>query len=153
VLGHKGASVHVRELVGALQRAGTEVVVASPRIEDEGGGRLFAEAELVRITPILPRTTRTSASLRAAIDAQRDEVERLCRELAVHAVYGRSSLFSDAGVTVPTRLKPPHVLEVNAPLRAEARRPRVLPHPRVAAEIEPAVFAQTSRSLCVSEPI
>jgi glycosyltransferase involved in cell wall biosynthesis len=153
VFGHKGASVHVRELVGALERAGAEVVVASPRIEDEGGGRLLAPAALVSITPILPRAHPTSASLRAAIDAQRHEVLWLCREHGVDAIYERYSLFSDAGVRTARRLGLPHILEVNAPLRAEARRHRVLPHPRLAAEIESGVFALTSGCLCVSEPL
>jgi glycosyltransferase involved in cell wall biosynthesis len=151
VRGHKGASVHVRELVSALQRAGAEVVVASPRVEDEGAGSV--PAELVRITPVLPGAHATPGSVRAAIAAQREEVEQLCRGLGVEAVYERFSLFSDAGVHAARRLRLPHVLEVNAPLRAEARRHRVLPHPRLAAEVEHRVFALTDRCLCVSAEI
>jgi glycosyltransferase involved in cell wall biosynthesis len=153
VFGHKGASVHVREMVGALQRAGAEVVVASPRVEDEGGGRLLASTELASIMPVHPRTHTSPASIRAAVSAQREEVERLCGERRVDAVYERYSLFSDAGVCAARRLGLPHILEVNAPLRAEARRYRVLPHPRLAAEIESGVFALTSRCICVSEAV
>jgi len=36
ILGHKGASVHVRELVTALVAKGASVVIASPRIDEEG---------------------------------------------------------------------------------------------------------------------
>src|SRR5207253_2101053 len=36
VLGHKGASVHVREMVAALSGLGARVTVASPRVGPEG---------------------------------------------------------------------------------------------------------------------
>src|SRR5262249_34067219 len=44
-------------------------------------------------------------------------------------------------------------LEVNAPLRDEARRFRTLPHQRLAAEIEGEVLTATKRVFAVSEPL
>lgn len=152
MLGHKGASVHVRELVTALQRAGAEVLVASPRVCDEGD-RFPLPVPLIPVDPVLPKTHTTPRSARSAIEAQRRQIERLCRKLRVDALYERYSLFSDAGVHASRRLGVPHILEVNAPLRAEARRHRTLPHARLAAEIESAVFALTARCLCVSDGV
>ena len=54
VFGGKGASVHVRELVGALVRQGGSVVLASPRLEP-GAEQLPAGVELAPITPVLPK--------------------------------------------------------------------------------------------------
>src|SRR5262249_20099388 len=152
MLGHKGASVHVRELVTAIQLAGAEVLVASPRVCDEGD-RFPLPIPLIPVDPVLPKTHTTPRSARSAIDAQRLEIERLCRKVTVDALYERYSLFSDAGVQASPRLGVPHILEVNAPLRAEARRHRTLPHARLAAEIESAVFALTTRCLCVSDGV
>jgi glycosyltransferase involved in cell wall biosynthesis len=45
------------------------------------------------------------------------------------------------------------MLEVNAPLRAEARRFRTLPHPRLAADIERTVFGDANRILVVSQAL
>ena len=51
VLGHKGASVHVRELVTALTAEGARVALASPRVAPEGD-RLDAPAELIELEPV-----------------------------------------------------------------------------------------------------
>lgn len=152
VLGHKGASVHVRELTRALLRAGAEVVVAAPRIEPEGD-YLDGPAALAAITPVLPRRLPTEDDVREAMDAQAAEVLALARERSVDAVYERFSLFSDAGVRTAAQLGVPHVLEMNSPLRDEARRFRTLPHPTLAHDVERTVLAATSRVLVVSPPL
>jgi glycosyltransferase involved in cell wall biosynthesis len=152
VLGHKGASVHVRELTRALSRAGAEVVVAAPRVEPEGDV-LDAPATLAAISPVLPKKLAQPADVRAAMGTQAAEVLVLAREHAIDGIYERLSLFSDAGVRAAARLGVPHVLEVNAPLREEAARFRTLPHPELAAEVERAVITATSRVLVVSLPL
>ena len=58
-----------------------------------------------------------------------------------------------AGVAAAAELGIPHVLEVNAPLRAEALRFRTLPQPRLAADIERTVFRATDRILPVSHAL
>lgn len=149
VLGHKGASVHVRELTRALIRAGAEVVVAAPRVAPEGDV-LEADAELTAIAPVLPKSLKESADVRAAMSAQAAEVLVLARKHAVDGIYERLSLFSDAGVRAAAHLGIPHVLEVNAPLREEAARFRTLPHQELAAEVEREVLSATARVLVVS---
>ena len=61
ILGHKGASVHVRALVCALAAKGVSVVLASPRTAPEGE-RLDAPVELVPIAPVLPKAHADIAS-------------------------------------------------------------------------------------------
>jgi glycosyltransferase involved in cell wall biosynthesis len=151
VLGHKGASVHVRELCTAFAQSGIEVHIASPRIGAEGD-QLPAPAKLHPIVPVVadefvPRT------LRVAVQAQAQAVTALCARLRVDAIYERFSLFTAAGVRTAARLGLRHLLEVNAPLRHEAASYRTLPHHQLAASLECEVMAGTDRVLAVSEPL
>jgi glycosyltransferase involved in cell wall biosynthesis len=152
VLGHKGASVHVRELTGALHRTGAEVHVASPRVAPEGD-RLEAPVALHAIEPVLPKAHADAAALTATVDRQVEEVFELARALRVDAVYERFSLYSAAGARAAAALGIPHVVEVNAPLREEAARFRALPHPQVAALLEREALWDAERVLAVSEPL
>jgi len=150
VLGHKGASVHVRELATALSHLGADVAIASPRTEPAGD----ALDAPIRLLP-LPRLTPQSpeSELRVALQAQRVAVLDAARAFAADAIYERYSLFGDAGIGAAATLGIPHVLEVNAPLREEARRFRTLPHPGLAAEIEHSVLHRTSRIFAVSHAL
>jgi glycosyltransferase involved in cell wall biosynthesis len=152
VLGHKGASVHVRALVRAFALAVRTVVLASPRVAPEGED-LDAPVELVAIEEVLPLADADHRSIYAAVDRQATQVTELARSIEADAIYERYSLFSVAGVRAAAELGLPHVLEVNAPLRVEALRYRELPHPDVAAELEREVFAGTHRMLAVSETL
>lgn len=151
VLGHKGASVHLRELCAAFAEAGVAVHVASPRIGPEGDA-LSASAELHGIAPVLA-TGHTPRTLRGAVQSQARAVTTLCSRLGIDAIYERFSLFSTAGVRAAAELGLPHVLEVNAPLRVEAARYRALPHPGLAVWFESEVMAATDRVLAVSEAL
>jgi glycosyltransferase involved in cell wall biosynthesis len=152
VLGHKGASVHVRAVASALCARGAEVIVAAPRIAAEGDV-LDASVLLAPISPVLPKSLADTAAVRAAMDAQTAEVLALVRDHEVDAIHERFSLFSDAGVRAAAAARIPHTLEVNAPLREEAERFRVLPHPALAAAVERVVLAATSQVLVVSQAL
>jgi glycosyltransferase involved in cell wall biosynthesis len=152
VLGHKGASVHVRALATALASAGASVVLASPRTEPEGEA-LDEGIELVPVDPVLPKSCRTAAELRRAIARQGAQIREVATRHAVAAIYERYSLFSDGGVRTAAVLGLRHALEVNAPLREEARRFRTLPYPELAAALERDVFAGTDRIFAVSETL
>lgn len=147
VFGHKGASVHVRELATALSSLGVDVAIASPRTEP-AGDTLDARIEVLPVPGLRPKTS--EPELRLALERQRAAVLDTARSFGAEAIYERYSLFSDAGVKAAATLGIPHVLEVNSPLRDEARRFRTLPHPNVAAEIERLVFGDTGRILAVS---
>jgi glycosyltransferase involved in cell wall biosynthesis len=152
ILGHKGASVHVRELVSAFAAAGAVVTVVSPRIDEEGD-TLDVPVELIRIEPVLPRSHATPSTLRVAVDRQAARIREVAEAVGAEAVYERYSLFSDGGVKAAGALGLPHALEVNALLREEAQRYRTLPHPELAALIERDVFAATGRFFAVSETL
>src|SRR5207244_4135211 len=67
VLGRKGASVHLREMVSAFEAAGARVVVLSPRVAPEGE-LVPGTVELHEIEPVLPKSHRTREALDAAIE-------------------------------------------------------------------------------------
>jgi glycosyltransferase involved in cell wall biosynthesis len=152
ILGHKGASVHVRELVSAMAGAGATIRVVSPRIGAEGDV-LPAPIELVSVEPVLPREHADGRSLLGAVARQAAQIRRIGGWFGADAVYERFSLFSDGGVNAARALGIPHVLEVNAPLREEALRYRTLPHASLAATIERRVFAATDRVFAVSKTL
>jgi glycosyltransferase involved in cell wall biosynthesis len=152
VLGHKGASVHVRELVAALTAEGARVAIASPRIQPEGDS-LDTRAELVEIRPIVAKQHPNPSSLRAAIEEQAQELTRIAERLGATAIYERYSLHTRAGADAAEALDLPYVLEVNAPLRDEARRFRSLPYPEVAAETEARVHGIADRVFAISTPL
>jgi len=152
VLGHKGASVHVRELVTAFVAEGASVVIASPRICPEGD-RLDARADLIEITPIVAKQHRDEASLHEAIAFQAREVTAIARCVGATSIYERFSLHSLAGAEAAEVLRLPYVVEVNAPLRDEARRFRSLAYPEIAAKTEARVYAAADRIFVVSKPL
>jgi glycosyltransferase involved in cell wall biosynthesis len=149
VLGHKGASVHVREMVSAFCGCGASVLVCSPRVAPEGDV-LDAPAKITEIPPVLPHAHATAESAVEAMAVQADQVTRIARRWRAEAIYERYSLFSHAGVRAARTLGIAHVLEVNAPLREEARRFRDLPHPELAADVEAEVYAATECVFAVS---
>jgi len=150
VLGHKGASVHVRELAHALSHIGADVTIASPRTEP-AGDVLDASIQLLQLPQV--SLSASESELRSGLETQKMRVLEAARSVAADAIYERYSLFGDAGVAAAHALGIPHVLEVNAPLREEARRFRTLPHPDLAAEIEQTVFRDTNRILAVSQAL
>ena len=151
VLGHKGASVHVRELCTAFAQTGIEVHIASPRIGAEGD-HLSAPATLHGIALVAPKD-HVPRTLRVAVQSQARTVTTLCARLGIDAIYERFSLFTAAGVRAAAQLGLRHVLEVNAPLRDEATRYRTLPHPELAASLETEVMGGTDRVFTVSSAL
>lgn len=152
VLGHKGASIHVRELAGALAATGIAVTVASPRVAFEGD-ELDAGIRVEAIDAVLPRDHPTVIALRRAVQAQAARVGELAARLRADAVYERFSLFTNAGAKAAVALGVPYVVEVNAPLREEAALFRTLPHPEEAAAIESGVLAAADLIFAVSEEV
>jgi glycosyltransferase involved in cell wall biosynthesis len=149
LLGHKGASVHVRELVTALRMEGADVTIASPRTGPEGD-RLDVSVALVELAPVIANRHEGGASLRATIQRQAEQLLRAAERLKPEAVYERYSLHTCAGAYVAEALGLPYLLEVNAPLRDEARQFRTLSHPEIAMETEAYVFASAQRIFAVS---
>jgi glycosyltransferase involved in cell wall biosynthesis len=162
IRGHKGASVHVREMVTALAAQGHDVRVFAPN--PGKGTSLAAPLHTISATG-LPEACRRVA--RHLAGWRHPRLAKEARELAynltlyrhVHAqvgrwrpdaIYERYSLFNLAGLALARRLGVPHLLEVNAPLRHERARTKGLALDAVARLIEQRLFGTSDAILTVS---
>jgi glycosyltransferase involved in cell wall biosynthesis len=162
IRGHKGASVHVREMVAALAAQGHDVRVFAPN--PGNGNSLAGPLHTISSTGLPDACSRV---VRRVVGRRRPRLDKEARELAynltfyrhVHAqvgcwrpdaVYERYSLFNLAGLALARRLGVPHLLEVNAPLRHELARTRGVALDAVARLIERRLFGTSDAVLTVS---
>lgn len=167
VRGFKGASVHIRELTDALTDLGHEVIVLTPNVGE--GNSTRAEVRIVT-APRLPEPLVRALRRVGAPWGRGKQLEREVRELwynvtLVHAaealvaewrpdmIYERYSLFGLAGGALARRLRLPHLLEVNAPLRQERQRVQGLALDLPARLAERHIFSAAGRILCVSRAV
>ncbi len=157
IRGHKGAAVHVRALANAFAQAGHAVTIFSPRPGPMDGPA--PKAALVEVPlPPLPEhgediAARQERQLHAYGDALAAVALNWLSENPCDLIYERYSLWSDVGARLRKATGVPLVLEVNAPLRAEAARHRSLHHDGLAAQIEATQFAAADFLAVVSEPL
>jgi glycosyltransferase involved in cell wall biosynthesis len=162
IRGHKGASVHVREMVAALTAQGHAVRVFAPNPGD--GNSLAAPLHPISSTGLADACSRV---VRHVAGRRHPRLDKEARELAynftlyrhVHAqvehwrpdaVYERYSLFNLAGLALARRLGVPHLLEVNAPLRLERARTKGLALDTVARRVERRLLGASDAVLTVS---
>ena len=138
--GHKGASVHMAEVVSALARAGAEVLLLPSRIAD----RRLELPDGIVVDPL---------PVAATDDALAEQLVARLRAFGADALYERLALHSAAGAAAAGRLGIPHVVEMNAPLLLEASRYRTLERPAEAARLERLVLESADRVLAVSEEL
>jgi glycosyltransferase involved in cell wall biosynthesis len=180
VFGYKGASIHVREMVAALHRAGHKLWVVSPAIGTTEGGeklehldasiqawqknatllhvlpderhlQLFRELEAVDKT--FGMKTRVRHELRNVL-YNLTLYERLRDKPAawkIDFIYERYALFCNAGLRLAREWGVPHLLEVNAPLAEEQEKMRGLEMKDLARAAERYIYQNTDRVLVVSE--
>jgi starch synthase len=152
VFGGKGASVHVRAMVGAFVELGHEVIVASPRLEP-GDEELPGGVRCVAIPAVRPRSAGAPEQVSAEVEAQAEAVRRLAVQARIEGIYERYSLSSCAGARTSRATGTPLIVEVNAPLREEERRFRQLAHESVAVGAEAETFETAELIVAVSEPL
>jgi glycosyltransferase involved in cell wall biosynthesis len=159
VLGYKGASVHVREVIRALVADGHEVLAICAKM---GEGNAFPDgACAVEIPPVkLPGARQAERTLESreldelVYNSTLDERSKdLLDRFRPEVVYERYSLFGFGGLGIARRLGVPHLLEVNAPLRLERARTKGLRLDRTAGEIELRVFSGSDCVFAVSGPL
>ncbi len=163
VLGGKGGSVHVKEIVNAWARLGHEVTLYHSRLGHSGTP---PDARLVPVTaePVLGDQSRHLAPEKH--DRHRKELGWIATAIAIerkvtthHAlmpfdmIYERYSLWSCAGSRLSRTLGIPCVLEVNAPLAIEARKFRDVADIDVAGEIEREAFGSAAHIVAVSNGV
>ena len=145
VLGSKGASVHVQQIVRAFLRRGDTVTVYCTRRGDGdpealGGARIIEHG-----VPGGDVAERERAVAKAA-----DALATRAADDGCDLIYERYSLFSDAAAQVGGRIGVPSVVEVNAPLIEEQRTHRSLVDGAGAEASTQRLFSHASVVACVS---
>lgn len=172
VQGHKGASVHVRQLVAAFAHAGHQVVLAAAaRTKSPWDQPEPVEAPIVHVHAD-PETASAVQALKAfartlgAADSLPGDLRRILynRDLGAELkrrfhgdppdfVYERASLYGIAGVSLARELGVPLVLELNAPLAMEQSAYRATGLEELAAEAERWTLVAADAVLTVSEEL
>jgi glycosyltransferase involved in cell wall biosynthesis len=166
VFGTKGASIHLRELCRALDDAGHEVLIVSPRTggrrpdgfrpevvelglapEDEAACSFLADDP--GAGPSAARAVRSLVSSAAV----RSRLESLLRDFGADVVYERYSLLATAGASAARELGVPHVLEVNAPLSEEEAAHRGRAFGQAVREVERALVCGADAVVAVSSGV
>lgn len=161
ILGYKGASVHVREMVHALTTDEHDVRVFSP---SPGSGNSLAAPLRPVSAGGAPETLRRflKRRLRGAQPLDKEVCELVFNATLFRflhseferwrpdAIYERYSLFNLAGLVAARRLGLPHLLEVNAPLRLERARANRLRLDSMARLIERRLFGSADFVLTVT---
>ena len=166
IYGYKGASIHVREMVGAFVKAGHQVSVLSPAIDlttvsDEGATYLPVPADKRHLD--LFEEFRKLDKLWGSKSRTREEVRNMLYNLTLYDqglallsdqnidfIYERYTLFAYAGIKLARQLGVPHLLEVNAPLAYEQEKMRGLEMKTLARKMETEIFRQTDKAIVVS---
>ena len=172
VLGRKGASVHVRELVAAFTRAGHNVVLAAPVLNKsswEKPAGLDANLLHLRLASHIVEVAVALKEFNARLGVENSlpgELRRILynQELAVDLkrrfdgdppdfIYERASLYGTAGVLVARALNVPHLVELNAPLAVEQASYRRTGLGELAAQAERWMLTRADGVLAVSAPL
>ena len=148
--GAKGAAVHVEELSTALAAAGAEMLLlVASRAPSAPAPR---EGLTVDVLPGPGKGA--SADDRLAAEPHRVSwLEERLRVFGADVLYERLGLHSSAGSELARRLRVPHLVELNAPLLAEAKRYRRLERTNMADRLERRTLLNADIVLAVSRPL
>jgi len=172
VLGRKGASVHVREMVSAFGRLGHNVVLAAQILTkspwekpatlnapvwriDPGAGLMAAIPALKEFNRRLGIENSLPGEIRRIL-YNRDletELKRRLENDPPDFIYERASLYGTAGVTLAREFKCPILLELNAPLAVEQKSYRATGLGELAAEAERWALNQADAVIVVSSEL
>jgi glycosyltransferase involved in cell wall biosynthesis len=139
-------------MAAALHELGHDVAIASPRLEP-GPNCLPAGVQCYEIPAVRPDQSGTAAEVLRQAETQAEAVREIAITGRCQAIYERYSLASFAGARAATALTVPLVLEVNAPLRLEARRFRRLDHEPLAISAEREAFSVARTVFVVSRAL
>lgn len=150
VFGQKGCSIHVQELIRALQQQGAQVELFATRL----GGEVPADLAngVVHALPPLPKGDPATRE-QAALAANQTLRQRLEAAGSFDLVYERYSLWSVGGMDYGRDRGIPTLLEVNAPLIDEQATHRQLIHRSEAEHIARHLFQTATAVIAVSTPI
>ena len=143
--GRAGGSVQVQELVEALAREGAQVLALMPTVTRDA----LQPAAGATVEELPAHDGAAGGSEVEHSEWIRARLERF----GADALYERLARPSAAGSRAAARLGIPHLVDLDAPLLAEARRSRGLEEPEGAARLEREVLARAERVLTVSSPL
>ena len=151
VLGDKGASVHIREMMRAFAALGHEIRAVTARRGDGEAHCLWVEE--VAQSPNGPERADKERAAMAQAKAIEARLLALYRDWPFDLIYERYSLWSAAGCRAGAALGVPVVTEVNAPLILEQETFRSLVCAAEARAIEAEVFATSTALAAVSRQV
>jgi glycosyltransferase involved in cell wall biosynthesis len=147
VFGHKGCSVHVKEMLRALTKQGARLEVFAACLDGEPAADLG-------LHPLPPLPTGDRALRERAALAANDELQSLLARCGpLDAVYERYSLWSFSGMEFARDTRIPGLLEVNAPLVEEQAQYRELVDRTSAELVAKRVFRSASALIAVSRAV
>lgn len=148
VFGHKGASIHIQEVLRALLAQGMAITLFAQRFD----GPVPAEFKQINIKPLpsLSPNTHGEERARQAMGVNSWVAEQLALTGPYDVVYERYSLWSHAGMTFARLSGITGILEVNAPLIEEQRKYRQLPLEQEAEQTLRQVLTNADTIIAVS---
>jgi Glycosyltransferase len=172
VLGHKGASVHVRELTSALSQAGHQVILAAQMLNKspwEKPAELKVPILQVRPSAATSSTIAAFKNFNEGLAAENsfpgelrrilynqdllEDLRRRFENSPPDLVYERASLYATAGVSLARLFNVPLVIELNAPLAVEQSAYRATGFGQLAAHAERWTLNQADAVLVVSSEL
>ena len=155
LLGHKGASNHVREFIAAARGLGHEVEVFCSRV---GKSSVLLPFPVHKIqTPRQPEQlpTRLAAEITSLDQNEvlRNTLEQAHAEAPFDVIHERYSLWSFGALEFAGRHRVPYILEVNSPLLVEQKNYRSLHLEPAARAIEELVFRAATVVVGVSQRV
>lgn len=150
VFGQKGCSIHVQEMLRALQKLGSQVSLFATRLGVEPPADL-ANMTIYRL-PAIPKLER-SLRERVALAANPDLRVELELAGSFDLIYERYSLWSYSGMEYAREKGIPSILEVNAPLIEEQAKHRGLVDREGAECVAKRAFAAASKIVAVSSQV
>jgi glycosyltransferase involved in cell wall biosynthesis len=147
--GTKGASVHLAAITEALAAEENDVLVLVTAMDPSSSMR---PGVTVEVLPGPGKDASAAERLRFQDELAVWLGSRL-EEFGANALYERLALHSAVGSAAAQRLGIPHLVELNAPLLAEAARYRKLEEPEVAERLEGATLSDADVVFVVSPPL
>lgn len=172
VLGRKGASVHVRELIGAFARAGHRVTLAAPTLTKSSADEpATVRARVIQVSPdaatlAAVRGLKKFNGMLGTENSLPGELRRILYNEALYSdlkrrflnhrpdfIYERASLYATAGARLAEKFRVPHIVELNAPLAVEQAAYRSTGFGSLAAQAEGWTLRQADAVAVVSSEL
>jgi glycosyltransferase involved in cell wall biosynthesis len=150
VFGSEGASIHVQEMLRALQSLGAQIQLFAANL----GGTRPSGLEHVRVHTLSPLPKADAAERERAALRGNAELRWLLEDAGpFDMVYERYSLWSYAGMEMAAAASTAGLLEVSAPLIEEEAEYRVLVDHHAAEQVAQRAFGAAGRVIALSHSI